>query len=220
MLNQDHLKFMINSYRNISFDPERRGQSDFDSYNKMLTEDLEIVGKDNESYKRKFIEKLILVYTHRSNTASAMIVGPARFKTNTKRINWEMQAIDKFSHWRDRYLRLVQRQPRKTIQESLEKYTDETYGYAKKRVKELEARQESMEVFTPFTLPCGGHVTLSNERLVITHESKPSSEVLSKIKKRGFKYSPKTKTWVRQYTANALNAVKWLAEDLKDLKND
>ena len=56
---------------------------------------------------------------------------------------------------------------------------------------------------------------MSNERLVITHESKPSSEVLSKIKKRGFKYSPKTKTWVRQYTANALNSVKWLAEDLK-----
>ena len=90
----------------------------------MLEEDLEIVGKDNKSYKRKFIEKLMLVYTHRSNTASAMIVGPARFKTNTKRMNWEMQAIAKFNHWRDRYVRLVQRKPRKTIQESLEKYTE------------------------------------------------------------------------------------------------
>lgn len=218
MLTDTHLETMIGAYRNISFDPERRGKQDFEYYNDLLMQDLIIVGQSNESYKRKFIDKLMLIYTHKSNTASAMIVGPAKFKTNTKRLNWERQSIERFSHWRDRYLRLVQRERRKTIDESKALHASKDSQYSKGRVKELEARSTLLERFKPFTLPCGGLVTVSNERLVITHESKPSSEVLAAIKKRGFKYSPKTKTWVRQFTGNALYSLDYLKQDLEDLK--
>lgn len=217
MLNLDHKKIMINSYRNHSFDPERRGESDFKHYSEVLESDLKIVGENNQKYIDKFICKLMLYYNHKSNTASAMIVGPAKFKSNTKRMNWERGAFEKFSAWRNKYIALVQRVPRATIQESLEKHQDKTSQYSKGRVKQLEARQELTKRFESFTMACGGVVTLSNERLVITHCEKPSNEVLTLIKKRGFKFSPKTKSWVRQFTGNALLSVKLLKEEMRKL---
>ena len=223
MLTNNHKEIMMSSYRNISFNPERRGESDFQHYSKLLENDLKIIGEHNNSnnrYCEKFINKLMLIYNHRSNTASAMITGPARFPTskNNKRLDWEMKAIDKFIHRRDRYLKLVTRVRRATIQESLDKHASKTSQYSRERVKELEARQELSDKFEGFTMACGGVVTLSNERLVITHESKPSVEVLSLIKKRGFKYSPKTKTWVRQFTGNALMSVEILRDEIEKLK--
>ena len=220
MLTQQHKDFMIGSYRNISFDPERRGEQDFNHYNALLADDLKIVGESNERYKEKFISKLMLIYSHKSNTASAMIVGPARFKVNHKRLNWERGAYDKFTHWRNRYLKLVQRQPRATIQESIERLQNRGSQYARGKVKQLEARQTLADNFESFKLPCGGLVTLENERLVVTHKSKPSLEVLALIKKRGFKYSPRTKTWVRQFTGNALHSLKLLREELEQLNRE
>lgn len=216
-LTEDHKKRMIEAYRNISFDPEKRGEHDFKFYSDLLEQDLKIVGLENQKYVNKFIDKLMLVYTHKSNTASAMIVGPARFRVNHKRLNWERGAWEKFSAWRDKYLTLVQRTPRSTIQESLDKYKDKTHVYAKQRVKQLEARQELSEKFEGFTMACGGVVTLENERLIIKHDAKPSSEVLSLIKKRGFKYSPRGKAWVRQFTGNALMSLSILKKELEEI---
>ena len=48
----------------------------------------------------------------------------------------------------------------------------------------------------------------------IKHEDKPSADVIAKIKKRGFKFSPKTKSWVRQFTHNTVMSAKILAEEL------
>ena len=87
MFTQEHKEYMIASYRNISFDPEKRGEQDFNYYNNLLEQDLKIVGENNQKYVDKFISKLMLYYSHKSNTASAMIVGPARFKVNHKRLN-------------------------------------------------------------------------------------------------------------------------------------
>ena len=131
-----------------------------------------------------------------------------------------MKAIDRFVQWRERYLNLVTRVRRATIQESLDKHLNkaETSQYSRERVRELEARQKLSDKFEGFTMACGGAVTLNNERLVITHESKPSFEVLSLIKKRGFKYSPKTKSWVRQFTGNALMSVEILRDEIEKLK--
>ena len=226
MLTSNHKEIMISSYRNISFNPEKRGESDFQHYSQLLENDLLIIGEYNNGhnkYAEKFISKLILIYNHRSNTASAMITGPARFPTskNNKRLDWEMKAIDKFVQWRERYLNLVTRIRRATIQESLDKHLNkaETSQYSRERVRELEARQELSQKFEGFTMACGGVVTLNNERLVITHDSKPSIEVLSLIKKRGFKYSPKTKTWVRQFTGNALMSVEILRDEIEKIKD-
>ena len=56
-----------------------------------------------------------------------------------------------------------------------------------------------------------------NERLIVKHEDKPSAEVIAKIKKRGFKFSPKTKSWVRQFTHNAVTSARILVEELRDV---
>lgn len=49
----------------------------------------------------------------------------------------------------------------------------------------------------------GGKVYIDNDRVIIEHDDKPSREVIDQIKGKGFRFSPKTKTWVRKHTMNA-----------------
>lgn len=227
MLTVDHKTFMIQSYNNSSFSPERRGEQDFYFYQSQLEQDLTLIKSINGSagnYATKYVDKLMRIYNHKSHTASAMIVGPAKFKTNTKRLNWERNAYEDFTRWRERYLRLVQRVARPTIDDAIIKAqadassasTAHNKRYHLNKVRELESRKDLAESFEPMSIP-GGRIYYENERLIVKHEDKPSVEVIQLIKKRGFKYSPKTKSWVRQFTANAVMSAKILAEDLRCL---
>jgi hypothetical protein len=60
----------------------------------------------------------------------------------------------------------------------------------------------------------GGYVDIENDRVVIKHNEKPSREVIDLIKSNGFKYSPKTVSWVRKHTENAVHAVKTILPKL------
>ena len=85
MLTLAHKTLMIQSYTNSSFSPERRGEQDFEFYQSQLEQDLALIQSINGSagnYASKYIDKLMRIYNHKSHTASAMIVGPAKFKTN------------------------------------------------------------------------------------------------------------------------------------------
>ena len=224
MLTLDHKTLMIQSYNNSSFSPERRGEQDFEFYQSQLEQDLALIKSINGSagnYTSKYIDKLMRIYNHKSHTASAMIVGPAKFKTNTKRLNWERNAYEDFTRWRERYLRLVQRVARPSINDAITKAqadassasTAQNRRYHLDKVKELESRKDLAESFEPISI-LGGSIYYENERLIVKHEDKPSPEVIAKIKKRGFKFSPKTKSWVRQFTANAVMSARILAEEL------
>lgn len=224
MLTIAHKTLMIQSYNNSSFSPERRGEQDFDFYQSQLEQDLALIQSINGSagnYATKYIDKLMRVYNHKSHTASAMIVGPAKFKTNTKRLSWERNAYEDFTRWRERYLRLVQRVARPNIDDAITKAqadassasTAQNKRYHLNKVKELESRKDLAESFEPINIP-GGSIYYENERLIVKHEDKPSPEVIAKIKKRGFKFSPKTKSWVRQFTHNAVMSAEILAEEL------
>ena len=92
-------------------------------------------------------------------------------------------------------------------------FSAENRRYHLDKVKELESRKDLADSFDPLDIP-GGSIYYENERLIVKHEDKPSPEVISKIKKRGFKFSPKTKSWVRQFTHNAVTSAKILAEEL------
>ena len=88
MLTIAHKTLMIQSYNNSSFSPERRGEHDFDFYQSQLEQDLALIQSINGSagnYATKYVDKLMRVYNHKSHTASAMIVGPAKFKVNRRR---------------------------------------------------------------------------------------------------------------------------------------
>ena len=156
MLTLDHKSLMIQSYNNSSFSPERRGEQDFDFYQSQLKQDLALIQSINGSagnYATKYIDKLMRVYNHKSHTASAMIVGPAKFKANTKRLNWERNAYEDFTKWRERYLRLVQRVARPTIDDAITKAqadassasTAQNKRYHLNKAKELESRKGMAE---------------------------------------------------------------------------
>lgn len=50
----------------------------------------------------------------------------------------------------------------------------------------------------------GGYADVENDRVVVKHDEKPSPDIIQVIKTNGFKYSPKTQSWVRKHTENAI----------------
>lgn len=76
-----------------------------------------------------------------------------------------------------------------------------------KKLEVMRLRIERKESFEKIEFK-GGYVDIENDRVVIKHESKPSYEVIQALKSNGFRYSPKTVSWVRKHTGNAIYAAK------------
>ncbi len=51
------------------------------------------------------------------------------------------------------------------------------------------------------------HVDYADNRIRIAHDSKPDRETIAKLKRNGFRWSPANKSWQRQITSNARDAV-------------
>ncbi len=85
------------------------------------------------------------------------------------------------------------------------------------RIKELEAKEQSRqdEPEKEFLFN-GGKVVMNYEadRIQIMHDVKPTQEVITLMKKNGFKWSPFNKAWQRQLTANAIYVTKHLLKSL------
>ena len=85
------------------------------------------------------------------------------------------------------------------------------------RIKELEAKEQSRqdEPEKEFLFN-GGKVVMNYEadRIQIKHDVKPTQEVITLMKKNGFKWSPFNKAWQRQITANAIYVTKHLINQL------
>ena len=85
------------------------------------------------------------------------------------------------------------------------------------RIKELEAKEQNRqnEPEKEFSFN-GGKVVMNYEadRIQIMHDTKPNQEVISLMKKNGFKWSPFNKAWQRQITANAIYVTKHLINQL------
>ena len=84
----------------------------------------------------------------------------------------------------------------------------------KKKLEVMRSRIDRKETFEAIQIQ-GGSIYLDNDRVIVKHDEKPSREVIDLIKSSGFKYSPKTSTWVRKHTENAIYSAKKLAEKLK-----
>lgn len=234
---------MIDAYRNISFHMEERGESDFKYYTELLAKDLELLGENSGKYKEKFESKVMDIYSSKSRTASAFIVGPAKFKVTERANNSERNKIEHFTYWRERYFKLVNRVRKASPSDDIAKHkleiekleaqkakwkaegyssrdwrisnTNANIRYYKKKIEALEARTQLADLFQEIAIP-DGMIYFSNDRLVVEHESKPSKEVIEKIKYHGFKYSPKTTTWVRRFTGNAIHSARQLGVKLNE----
>lgn len=85
------------------------------------------------------------------------------------------------------------------------------------RIKELEAKEQNRqnEPEKEFSFN-GGKVVVNYEadRIQIMHDTKPGQDVITLMKKNGFKWSPFNKAWQRQLTANAIYVTKHLINQL------
>jgi hypothetical protein len=85
------------------------------------------------------------------------------------------------------------------------------------RIKELEAKEQNRqdEPEKEFLFN-GGKVVMNYEadRIQIKHDVKPTQDVITLMKKNGFKWSPFNKAWQRQITANAIYTTKHLINQL------
>jgi hypothetical protein len=202
------------------------------------------LGENSGKYREKFISKVMDIYSAKSRTASAFIVGPAKFKVTEKANRSERNKEEHFQQWRERYFKLVNRvrkaspvddiSKHKAEIEKLEvqkaKWKAEGYGardwrisntnanirYYKKKIEALEAREKLSEQFQETIIP-GGKIYFANDRLIVEHDEKPDRDTLDAIRSNGFKYSPRTKTWVRQFTGNAVHSARILAAKLNEV---
>jgi hypothetical protein len=143
-------------------------------------------------------------------------------------IDYTLEQIERLEARREAY---KQANKLKTLEERIDylkehyKFTDReesylTYGGGKfprfcinsittkirERTKKLEVmrnRIETKESFKPIEFN-GGKAIIDNDRLVLLFNDIPAKEVREVVKSHGFKYSPKTQTWVRKHTENAI----------------
>lgn len=73
----------------------------------------------------------------------------------------------------------------------------------KKKLEIMKARIERKESFEKIEFN-GGYIDIENDRVVIKHHEKPSKDILDVLRSNGFRYSPKTISWVRKHTGNAV----------------
>ena len=73
----------------------------------------------------------------------------------------------------------------------------------KKKLETMRSRVSRKESFEKIDFN-GGYIDIENDRVIIKHHEKPSKEILDTLRSSGFRYSPKTTSWVRKHTANAI----------------
>jgi hypothetical protein len=228
-----NLERMKQSYNNISFSPERRGEQDFIYYSELLKSDLVELNKaenfkeENSNYEKKFIDKVNLMVSRRMNCASSMITGPANFNVSRNQKRWDslQKAESDLDHWRKKYFNAVNRvrtlSPEMEIDAAinridfLQAYRLNPEGFeckvydvstklreTKKKIEVMKNRIEAKNNFGVKKFK-GGEIFIDNDRVIIKHEEKPDREIITQIKKHGFRYSPKFVSWVRKHTRNA-----------------
>lgn len=84
----------------------------------------------------------------------------------------------------------------------------------KKKLDVMRVRIERKETFEKILFK-DGYVDIENDRVVIKHDEKPSREIIEVIKSAGFRYSPKTVSWVRKHTGNAIYSVQKILPKLE-----
>jgi hypothetical protein len=73
----------------------------------------------------------------------------------------------------------------------------------RERIQILGTRIERKENFEDLLFD-GGYITISDDRVKVFHEDKPSADIINKLKRGGFRWSPFWKCWTRKHTGNAI----------------
>lgn len=73
----------------------------------------------------------------------------------------------------------------------------------KDKLQTMRLRIERKEVWDPIGFD-GGTIDIENDRVVIYNDTKPDYDIISALKGKGFRWSPKHKCWCRKHTARAV----------------
>lgn len=109
-------KSAYEAYRGTSFDPEKRATQTIKDYEEQLQSDLNEIAAASaeikEQYKQRFIKFFSAWLASRSRIISPMISGPSNFPTRRmqKYGNWEDNAYNRFSEFRDKALTGIKKQ--------------------------------------------------------------------------------------------------------------
>ena len=79
-----------------------------------------------------------------------------------------------------------------------------------KKVKIMQARINRKSNWEDILFD-GGRVTIEDDRLKIYHDSKPEREIISELKKNGYRWSPHWGCWCRKHTGNAIYSLRFLS---------
>lgn len=131
--------------------------------------------------KEKFTRLFLKSLNAKSRCASPMIAGPARFP---------VARMEKYRNWE-------------------ENATREMFDFVTKATKPPSAPRKELDYkIDQKEYEVAGVKVVQNvndNRLQLFFEGKPENEMITKLKKNGFKWSPRNKAWQRQLTPNAIN---------------
>lgn len=198
------LAFAQRAYYNISFSPEKRGQTEVSGYIAAM-QDLaafiadntdnqelgqQVFDKIREGYKKRTIAHL----SAKSRCISSMITGPANFPVR------RAEKANTAEH--------------KRLGEFLD-YHNGMKKYALKILKPVDRRKTDKENVTH---KFKGFEVVENhdeDRLQLIFNGKPDESTRTMLKSNGFKWSPRFGAWQRQFTDNASRAFNRIKDALE-----
>ena len=71
------------------------------------------------------------------------------------------------------------------------------------KITDLERRSQQKEAFKPISFD-GGSIDIQDDRVVIDHDVKPDRDTISRLKGRGFRWTPSIGSWTRKHTRQAV----------------
>ncbi len=212
------------AYAGISFSPEARAESVVASHASFCAGLRDACGENSELFetlKAKYEKKLSAWLDAKSRTISPMITGPARFpvERNRKAMETENRRLEELCHFERQAHKIADRILNPKVANDtayLETLKDQLAtmkgGYFRALLRDKIARVEQrIRVASRGDTEIGGVRVVRNaeaQRIQLFYPSKPDEDERSKLKRHGFKWSPRFGAWQRQLTENAERAVK------------
>mgnify|MGYP000641445226 CR=1 FL=1 len=193
------------AYLNMSHVPEERAkqvQNSFVIYLNQFQKDMiELAVNDAqkaalpaelERYRDGYIKRKLAHLAAQSRCASFMITGPANFPVERmrKRNLTENKRREELIWWDDK--------ARKAIRRNIAALSD-------KAIAEAAERATNAKLNNDFMVGEGFRVVnnWTENRLQILFDQKPDAEMIARLKKSGWRWSPRFGAWQRQLTGNA-----------------
>jgi hypothetical protein len=182
-----HYDLARSAYYWTSFSPDKRAVSECAYFDEVCAE---MQARGNESAISKFERLFLKSLAAKSRCASSAVTGSARFP---------VARMEKYNAWE------------RTATQAM---FDFVAKVKKPKVERIELDYAIADKEYTLKHETWGEIKAKNNteenRLQLFFDGKPADDVITSLKQRGFKWSPRFKAWQRQLTPNALTALRQL----------